>query len=301
MPTSARSQVCRLQTQHGGTGRGRGGPAGGAGLTAGLHTPSPAHQPCTKALHSSPVHPAHSCTPSSAYGPCTPGLHTSPVYQPCTPAQPCKPAQSCTPSSAHGPCSKALHTSPVHPAWSCTPSSAHGPCTPGGHTSPVHPAQPCKPAQSCTPAPPTQPCTPSSAHRPGTPGLHTSLEHQPSPINQPSSAHQLCPLSPVHHILNTKSAHQISHLLCTPDISSRRWYPERRPRDHPPILSTTTGHSPRKAPDPGGPRAVTGQPPHPSPCRCSGLGGGQGGVLGIRPSPPNQISTRLHPHQGQAP
>ena len=181
---------------------------GGAGLIAGLHTPSPAHQPCTKALHSSPVHPAQSCTPSSAHRPGTPGLHTSLEHQPCTPAQPCKPAQS------------------------------------------------------CTPAPPTQPCI----------------------------------LSPVHHILNTRSAHQTSHLLCTPDISSRRWYPKRRPRDHPPILSNTTGHSPRKAPDPGGPRAVTGQPPHPSTRRCSGLGGGQGGVLGIWPSPPNQISTRLCPH-----
>ena len=203
---------------------------------------------------------------------CThPALHTNPAQRPCTPAQytqpsPAHPALHTDP--AHQVCTPALNTSLVHqPSPVNQPSPAH----PALHTDPAHgpctPAQPCKPAQSCTPAPPTQPCI----------------------------------LSPVHHILNTRSAHQTSHLLCTPDISSRRWYPKRRPRDHPPTLSNTTGHSPRKAPDPGGPRAVTGQTPHPSPCRCSGLGGGQGGVLGIWPSPPNQISTRLCPHQGQAP
>ena len=157
MPNSARSQVCRLQTQHGWTGRGRSGPAGGTGLTAGLHTPSPAHQPCSKALHTSPAHPAQSCTPSSAHPPCTRSAH-----QPCTPT-PVLHTQLCTPT---------LHTSSVQPT------------------------------QSCTPALPTQPCT----------------------------------LSPVHQTLNTRSAHQTSSLLCTPDISSRRWYPKRRPRGHPTAL-----------------------------------------------------------------
>lgn len=123
MPNSARSQVCRLQTQHGWTGRGRSGPAGAQA----------SQQVCT--------HPA---------------LHTNPAQKPCTPV---------------------LHTQP----------------------SPAHPALPTQP---CTPALPTQPCT----------------------------------LSPVHQTLNTRSAHQTSSLLCTPDISSRRWYPKRRPRGHPTAL-----------------------------------------------------------------
>lgn len=203
MPNSARSQVCRLQTQCGWTGRGWSGPAGAQA----------SQQVCT--------HPA---------------LHTTPAQRPCTPAL------YTQPSPAHPPCTR----------------SAQQPCTPNLvlHT------------QLCTPNPVlhTQLCTPT---------LHT----QPSIPNP---------------------AHQTSRLLCTPDISCRRWYPKRRPRGAPTALSTTTGHSPRKGPDPGGPRAVTGQPPHPSPYRCSGLGGGQGGVLGIQPSPPNQISTRLCPHQGPA-
>lgn len=183
----------------------------------------------------------------------------------------------------HRPHSRSAHTSP-----------AHDPCPKALHTSPVYPAQSCTPTmhQVCTTALYTQPSF-----------AHTALHTQPSPAYpalHTHPAHQLCPLSPVYQTLNTRSAHQTSRLLCTPDISCRRWYPKRRPRGDPTALSTTTGHSPRKGPDPGGPRAVTGQPPHPSPYRCSGLGGGQGGVLGIQPSPPNQISTRLCPHQGPA-
>ena len=180
MPNSARSQVCRLQTQHGWTGRGRSGPAGGTGLTAGLHTPAlhtnPAQKPCTPILHTRPS-PAH----PDLHTHLAPGLHTSPVH----------PTQSCTPSSAHPPCTRSAHQP-------CIPNPVlHTQlCTPTLHTSSV------QPTQSCTPALPTQPCT----------------------------------LSPVHQTLNTRSAHQTSSLLCTPDISSRRWYPKRRPRGHPTAL-----------------------------------------------------------------
>ena len=170
MPNSARSQVCRLQTQHGWTGRGRSGPAGGTGLTAGLHTPSPAHQPCSKALHTSPAHPAQSCTPSSAH----PALHTHPAHQLCPPSpalQPCTPSpvlhtQLCT-LTLHQVCTPALYTQPnfAHTALHTNP--AHQLCTanPVLHTSSAHPALHTQP---CTPNPEHQVCTPDLI-----PALHT--------------------------------------------------------------------------------------------------------------------------------
>ena len=182
MPNSARSQVCRLQTQHGWTGRGRSGPAG-AQASQQVCT----HQPCTPTLLKSPAH--QSCTPG-------PVLHT----QICTPTlhQVCTPALYTQLSPAH----PALHTHPAHQL--CPPSPALQPCTP----SPVLHTQLCTPTlhQVCTPALYTQP---SFAHT----ALHTNPAHQlctANPVLHTSSAHpalhtQPCTPNPEHQV-------------CTPDL-----------------------------------------------------------------------------------
>ena len=142
MPNSARSQVCRLQTQHGWTGRGRSGPAG-AQASQQVCT----HQPCTPTLLKSPAH--QSCTPGPVLHTqiCTPTLH-----QVCTPAlytqlSPAHPALHTHPAPG-------LHTSPVYPTQFCTHSSAHQPCTPALYSqpSPAHQLCPPSPAHSalCT-------------------------------------------------------------------------------------------------------------------------------------------------------
>ena len=144
MPNSARSQVCRLQTQHGWTGRGRSGPAGAQASQQvcthpALHT-NPAQKPCTPVLHTQPS-PAHPALPTQ---PCTPALPT----QPCTPALYTQPSP--THPALHTHPAPGLHTSPVYPTQFCTHSSAHQPCTPALYSqpSPAHQLCPPSPAHS---------------------------------------------------------------------------------------------------------------------------------------------------------